>query len=258
MQLRSVEGGALQRIGSAGYLIGALLLVVASLLLPRASDLSNVQAMQRTFAAQAVLLQACALLYAFGYWAVLIGTVGVSRAITAAGAAWADLGRSFALVATALWTLGFALDVAYAAALATWLAAAPAGKPAAYSIVVVLSPLGFGRGLFPLTVIVNGLAFTFLGVGMVQSTVYPRWGGSGGLLLGAAGVLLGIVQTFTGRERALTPFIVLEALTILWLVGVGGWLAWNTRSSRRGAGRTDRKDSAPNQGLEVTTTRTTG
>jgi hypothetical protein len=56
MQSRIVEGDALQRLGSAGYLIGALLLVEGSLLLPCASDLGDVQAMQRTFAGQAILL----------------------------------------------------------------------------------------------------------------------------------------------------------------------------------------------------------
>src|SRR5262249_7417159 len=154
---------------------------VGALLLPRAPDISDIQAMQQTFAAQASLLQACALLAVFGYWAALVGTVGLSRSITSqsadntAGAAWARLTVHFAVMATVLRTIGFAIDVAYAAALVNWQAAPLSGKDAAYGVVVVLSPLGFGRGLFPLMVIANGLVFTFLGLGMVRSILYPRW-----------------------------------------------------------------------------------
>jgi hypothetical protein len=227
--------------------------LVGALLLPRASDISDIQAMQQTFAAQAGLLQACALLEVFGYWAALVGTIGLSRSITAqsaertAGAAWARLGLYFALVATVLWTIGFAIDVAYAAALVNWQAATPAGKDAAYGIVVVLSPLGFGRGLFLLMVLANGLAFSFLGLGMARSILYPRWLSWVATLLGAAGVALGITQTFTGRERSLTLFVVLEAVTILWFAVVGVVMARHAWAPGQGSSRgPDEKDLAPN------------
>jgi hypothetical protein len=248
------QGETLQKLGSAGYIVGALLLVTASLLLPRGSDLSNVQEMQKSFTDQAVLLQVCALLYAFGYWAVMIGTQSLYRSITMAGADWARLGFYFAVVATALWTIGFSIDISYAAALSNWVAAPPAGKAVAYSIVAVLSPLGFGRGLFPLSVIVNGLAFTCLGVGMVRSENYPGWLGWLGLILGVSGMLLGSAQTFTGRERSLTLFVALEAVTILWFMAVGVWMArraWSLRTGGQG------KEMAPHHGGQATTTETT-
>jgi hypothetical protein len=259
------EDNTQQQIGSVGYLVGALLLTLGALLLPRAPDISDIQAMQQTFAQQAGLLQACALLEVFGYWAALVGTVGLSRSISSqsaartAGAAWARLGLYFAVMATVLWTIGFAIVIAYAAALVNWQAAAPAGKDAAYGIVVVLSPLGFGRGLFPLMVIANGLAFTFLGLGMARSIMYPRWLGWVAALLGASGVALGIAQTFTGRERSLTLFIVLEALTILWFALVGVVMsrhAWPPRRDRHGG--SDLKDLPSHRAFEPPPGSTTG
>lgn len=254
----SAEDTAQQQIGSVAYLIGASLLAVGALLLPRAPDISDIQAMQQTFAAQAGLLQACALLEVFGFWAALVGTVGLFRSITAqsaAGAAWVRLGVYFALVATVLWTIGFAIDIAYAAALVRWQAAPPAGKDAAYGIVAVLSPLGLGRGNFPLMVLANGLAFTFLGLGMAHSSLYPRWLGWLAILLGASGLALGIVQTFTGRERSLTLFVVLEALTILWFAVVGVVMARRVWWPGRGS---DEKDPPLSRAFEPPSTGTAG
>jgi hypothetical protein len=44
------------------------MIVIGSLLLPRASYLSDVQAIQKAFGEQATLLQGCALLFTFGFW----------------------------------------------------------------------------------------------------------------------------------------------------------------------------------------------
>ena len=105
-----VKGDALQKMGSAGFIFGAILIAIGSLLLPHAAvPSSNWQEMQKELGEQAVLFQACALLMIFGYWAVMIGTAGVYRSITAAGAAWARVGFYFNLMGTAIWTVGMSL-----------------------------------------------------------------------------------------------------------------------------------------------------
>jgi hypothetical protein len=114
-------------------------------------------------------------------------------------------------------------DVSYPAAAANWLAAPDAGKEAAYIALAAIP--GFTRGLFPMEVIVIWLAFAFLGIGMAHSDVYPRWLGWVGLILGIAGMTLGIFQTFTGRETTLNLFMVLNISTMLWSLVVGIWVA---------------------------------
>lgn len=189
-------------------------------MLPRAADLSDIQAMQSVYGEQATLLQLCALLITFGFWAVLIGTAGVFHSITTTGVAWARLGFYFHLVGIALWTVGMSLDISYPAAIVNWLEAPAETKEMAYSVVAVLSPNGFGRDLFPINVLVNWLAFTFLSIAVVRSAVYPHWIGWGGLSLGSAGLLLGIIMTFTGREAIIDIFIIFMLLNVIW------WLAW--------------------------------
>ena len=127
------------------------------------------------------------------------------------------------LMGTAIWTIGSSLNVSYPAAIVNWQATPADGKDAAYIAVAAIP--GFGRGLFPLEVIINWLAFALLGIGMVQSGVFPRWLGWFGMIMGVAGILLGITQTFTGRESSLILFGVLLYLTILWWVVIGIWVA---------------------------------
>jgi hypothetical protein len=222
---------ALQKLSGTGFIVGSILIVIGSLWLPTI-DLSHVLRAQQQFGEQAVRLQICALLITFGYWAIMLGTAGLYSSITATGSAWARLGFYFHIVGVVLWTLGMSLDVSYSVAIVNWMTSPAAAKEVAYSVVTVLSPAGFGRGLFPMNVMVNWLAFAFLGVGMALSAIYPRWLGWSGLILGMAGVLLGISMTFTGRERLFTPFIILWGFTILWWLMTGIWTAgraWQRR-----------------------------
>jgi hypothetical protein len=185
--------------------------------------------MQKAYGEQASLLQACALLLTFGFLAVMVGTSGIYQSITKDGSAWARLGFYFHLVGVTLWTVGMSLDIAYPAAIVHWLEAPAESKVVAYSVVAMLSPLGFGRGIFPLNLIVNWLAFTSLGVGMARSVVYPHWLGWGEVLLGVSGVALGIVMTFTGREALINVFVAFMMLNLLWWLTCGIWVvrkAW--------------------------------
>jgi hypothetical protein len=217
------KGDPLQRISSLGFIGGAAMVLLGGLLLPRSLGIGNWQQMQSEVGAQAVRLQACALLIMLGYCALVLGTAGLHGAITAGGAAWARLGFYLHLMGTTLWLVGMTLDVSYPAAIRSWLASPAADKAAAYSAVVALP--AFGRGTFPLGVIVMWMSFVFLGLGMAQSAVYPRWLGWVGVILGAGGVSLGISQIFTGREVSLTIFTVLLLLTMLWSLAIGAWVA---------------------------------
>jgi len=224
-----VKGNAQQKLGSAGFIIGALLLTIGGLLLPPSLGVSKWVEEIKQVGEQAMLLQACALLITFGYWGVMIGTLGIYRSIVASGenvsgAAWARVGFYFHLMGTAMWTIGmFVGDVAIPAAAAKWLAAPVADQNAMFGVITAIT--GITRGLFPMEVIVVWLAFAFLGTGMVRSDVYPRWLGWIGLVLGIFGVFLGILQTFNGRESTLGTFMALNISTILWTLITGIWVA---------------------------------
>jgi hypothetical protein len=221
-----VKGDALQRLSSAGFIIGAVLILAGTTWVARI-DLSDPVGAQGRLGEQIPVLQAMALLLTFGWWAVLAGAAGVTGSISVGGAAWARLGFYFLIMGTTLWTLGMSLDVSYAALIASWLAAPAEGKEAAHTVLNTLFPPGggFGRGLFPLNVLSNWLAFALLGTGMIRSAIYPRWLGGTGAVLGASGIAMGIVMTFIGREPIFNVFTILAFLTILWVLLCGLWAA---------------------------------
>jgi hypothetical protein len=220
-----VQGDALQKIGGAGFIVGAILMALGGLLMPYAAkSTSNVREMLTPLGENEFSAQMSSLLMMIGIWAMMVGATGLCRTITVGGAAWARQGSNFILVGTATWTASLASDVATASAVAKWLAAPIEAKEATWSVVAALNAVG--RGLYPSTIIVYWLAYAYLGIAMILSAVYPRWLGWAGLILSMPGVALGVIQIFTERSTTLTlGFAVLSLLTTLWAFVVGIWVA---------------------------------
>ena len=214
-----------QKLSSTGFIIGVLLITIGNVWVTLVGLGDPAEALSK-FSENVQLLQVVALLITLGWWAVLIGVVGVSHSITASGAAWARLGLYFMITGTALWTLGMALDISYANLIANWLSAPEADKEFARDLITIYSPtLGIGRGLFPMNVMSNWLAFGFLSMGMIRSSIYPRWLGWFGFGLGTIGLPMGATMIFTGREAIWNAFSILAFATILWLLALGVWMA---------------------------------
>jgi hypothetical protein len=224
-QQNIVKGDALQKISSAGLIIGAILLVIGNLLMPYTTNpTSSLREMLTPLGAHELQSEISSLLIMMGFLAMMIGMTGVYRSITAGGAAWARLGFYFVLVGTALQTISLSLDVSVASAVAKWLAAPVDGKEAAWSVVAALNAVG--RGIIPMTWIVYWLAFGLLGIGMIRCAVYPRWLGWVGLILSCPVVAVGIIHIFTTRTTTITlTFVALAMLTNLWALAVGIWVA---------------------------------
>jgi len=225
-----VKGDAQQRLGSAGFIIGAILMMIGGSLMPHASTLTgNLQEMLRPLGEQLFKTQFSVLLLIVSNWASMIGVVGVFRSITAigraaSGAAWARLGFYFMLVGTVIYTVALTQDASTASAVTNWLAAPAVDKEAAYSVVAAVNAVG--RGLYPVAIIAYWVPFAFLGIAMLVSAIYPRSLGWTGVVLGSAVIVLGIVQSFTARTTTLTLiFMVLSFLTGLWGLVVGIWVA---------------------------------
>ena len=100
------------------------------------------------------------------------------------------------------------------------------------TLFLIANALGdFNFGLFTLAILANWLALTFLGVGMVLSTVYPKVYGWAIVVLGVATVgAVGIPQGFTGENDTMQVlFAVLSLLSTVWALMVGVWItrrAW--------------------------------
>lgn len=221
-----VKGDTLQKLGSTGFIIGAILLIIFNILLPRISDPSNTQELLTKWGGQEVLVQMSALLLVVGIWGLMIGIVGVYRSIsTGGGAGWVRLGFYGVVVGTTIWTITFALVMATADTAATWIAAPAAGKTAAYGVAAAVYAVN--ETMHTMSVIVYWLALVFLGIGMVLSSVYPRWMGWVVLVLGIVTMATGgVIRVFTGPISTLQMiFATLSILTTIWALVLGIWVA---------------------------------
>ena len=220
-----IKGDVLQRIGSVGFIIGAILLVICHFLIPHSSP-GNPQDLLRPYGQQPGLTTMFALLYAVGFWGLMIGWVGVYRSISTGGAAaWARLGFYGVVVGTTLYTISWALLMATAARAAIWLAAPDAAKIAAVHAAGALYAAFWA--MQAMRIIVYWLALVFLGIGMVLSAVYPRWMGWVVIVLGIVQMVVGgFIPLFGGPPSATSMiFDVLLALTGLWALVIGIWVA---------------------------------
>ena len=220
-----VKGDALQKISSAGFILGAILIAASGLLMPHANaPTSDLQEMLKPLGEHEFLTQLSSLLIAIGFWAVMLGATGVYRSINAGGSAWAQIGFNFILIGTVLWTISLSGDVATASNVSNWLAAPADSKEAAWSAIAALSVSG--RGLLALTWMIYSLGLAFLGMAMIQSDVYPRWLGRLGLIVTIPVTVLGAIQVFVPRSITLTLiFSMLMLLTTLWNLATGIWVA---------------------------------
>ncbi len=232
MQQGIAKGDALSRIAGISFIVGAVLLLVFNALLPRVSDPTNTQAVLQNIAAnRGGVWELYHLLLAAGIWGLMIGVVGVYRSVTTGSAAvWARLGFYGVIVGTTLWSVLFALEgLGLAAVVGEWAKASGADKA---TLFLVASSLGkINLGLFSMTIIAYWLALTFVGIGMVLSTVYPKWLGWAAIVLSVAIVAaVGVPQALTEMTQTLQLlFVILSLLITLWALVLGIWItrkAW--------------------------------
>ncbi|MGD2159152.1 MAG: hypothetical protein PVG32_19905 [Anaerolineales bacterium] len=215
----------LQRISSAGLVIGAVLLVVFNLLYPRPADPSSAQSVLTAMADQKVLTQLSQLMLALGFWGLMIGSAGVHRSITDRGAAWARLGFYGIVGGTAIWSINFGLGLASANAASDWVVASVADKAAAYDVANTF--LTVNSGIYTMSILMFWLALIFLGAGMARNPVYPQWFGWVAVVLGIAMVAIVGIPRFLVENSTSSMFIFagLSLLTTVWFLVVGIWVA---------------------------------
>ena len=224
-QQGNLKGNNQLKLSSGGFIAGAVLIIIGNIWVTLVGLGNPMEALSK-FSENIFLLQTVALLITFGWWAVMIGVIGVSHSITSSGAAWARLGLYFMIMGSTLWTLGMALDISYSNLIINWLSAPDANKEFARNLITIYAPtIGIGRGLFPINVMSNWLAIGFLSIGMLRSSIYPRLWGWAGLILGIIGLPMGVSMVFIGREAIWNLFTVLAFLTTIWLLVLGIWMA---------------------------------
>ena len=220
MSQEKYQGDVLQKIAGLAFIVGGVLTLVFNALFPRADDPSGVTQVLQKLADNETLSQLSFLGIAIGIWALMMGTVGVYRNIsTGGGAAWARMGFYGVIVGTTLFTISSAIGLAAV----DWGAAGSGVNNSLYSIAAALQAASFS--IFDMTVIVFWLALSFMAIGVVLSSAYPKWLGWILLVLSVVIVGIGFPQFFIERsEVADYIFAVPAGLTSVWALIIGIWM----------------------------------
>ena len=124
---------------------------------------------------------------------------------------------------TTLFTISSAIGLAAVTAAVDWGAAGSGVNNSLYSIAAALQAASFS--IFDMTVIVFWLALSFMAIGMVLSSAYPKWLGWILLVLSVVIVGIGFPQFFIERsEVADYIFAVPAGLTSVWALIIGIWM----------------------------------
>ena len=224
MSQEKYQGDVLPKIAGLAFIVGGVLTLVFNALFPRADDPSVVTQVLQKLADNETLSQLSFLGIAIGIWALMMGTVGVYRNIsTGGGAAWARMGFYGVIVGTTLFTISSAIGLAAVTAAVDWGAAGSGVNNSLYSIAAALQAASFS--IFDMTVIVFWLALSFMAIGMVLSSAYPKWLGWILLVLSVVIVGIGFPQFFIERsEVADYIFAVPAGLTSVWALIIGIWM----------------------------------
>jgi hypothetical protein len=201
-----------QRVGGAA-LIAAGVLILTSFGFPRPDDPADHAGFLALLVENAGLTKAIILAVPLGIWALVIGVTAIQSSIAGrAGDAFARIGLYGVLGGTAVITVQFAL----AAGALIEGATADAG-------VVLWAAATYVRSF---GMMVLWLALASVGVGMVTSAVYPAWSGWVPIGLGVAMAGVSLVAIVAGATL-MTAIISggLAALTALWAVSLGIWIA---------------------------------
>ena len=196
------KGDTVQRLGSLGFIVGAvLLIIIATADILRDGGGSSQRVVVGFFGP-------------VGLWGVMLGVAAIYRSITDDGAGWAQTGFYLVIVGTVLWTVHMSLRAGNARAAAD-------GLTDGVAIGVMI------QQVVAMAYLAEWLGIFFLGIGMVRSVVYPKGLGWTALLLGILTFAIGGVPLFFLEKGSFAEVLapVLAGLTTIWVFVVGIWIA---------------------------------
>lgn len=216
---------SLTRMGAVTAVGGALLLLVATLLHPLASDPNDPASAFAEYAQDS--------LWVWSHLGQFLGIAMLAMSLVALAstlesgpaAAWGRVGSTSAAVTIATAAALQAVDgVALKVLVDRWAAASTEARSLAFEAAFVVRQIEIG--LAALLSLASGLTLLVFGLAIVLSRRYPVWLGGLGLVAGLGQVVAGAAQATTGFSgSAMTLSMVASALLLVWGI-LAGVLMW--------------------------------
>lgn len=220
------RGDATQKFSSSALIVGGIFAIVFNILVPRPADPADMQVGLTNMVENFFMFQLGHLMLAFGLWGVMVGAVGIKRAVKGRGEAWVQAGFYGLVLATTLFSITYAITSVEAHQSIQWSLATEAERENLYQMTVTI--IHVGTAMYIMSGLFYWLALLFLGVGMALSKVYPGWLGWSAAVLGIVMVVfVGIPQFLSGAvvTSSMITFAILAGLTTIWFVVTGVWIA---------------------------------
>lgn len=212
-------------MGGTTSIVGAVLLLVGTLLHPSTAQPNNSVAAFTEYAAFQPWV-AVHLLQLFGVVLIMAALVLLARRLTQGPAAeWATLAMTGAIASVAVYGALQAVDgVALKALVDSWVAAPEPDKAAVFQAALAVRHIEIG--LSSIGDMLIGLTAALYGVALWIDGRAPRWLGALALVGGVPTAIAGVVIAYTGfSDLELTLNMVFNGLLLLWMI-VLGLYAW--------------------------------
>ncbi len=219
-----VERGLVQT-GAASGIVGAAVLLVATLLHPLQADPGDSVAAFQEYAADAHWVT-IHLGQFFGVLLMVGGLVALTHTLKEGRRSWiAQLAVFGAISSLATTAVLQAVDgVALKAMVDTWTAAPAPEIAAAFNAALAVRQIEVGMA--SLMAILFGVTVSLYGLAILSSHIYPGWTGWAALIAGPGILAGGLITAHTGFSRtAMTVAMPFNLLVIGWLI-VMGVLMW--------------------------------
>ncbi len=210
------------RIGAMALIVGTVFALVFNIVHGRASDATSTEAQLRLAADKGPWIVIHLGLFV-GVLLITGGLLALARSLDwEAGSAWARFGAAGALISGALFVALMATDGLVLKRVADAWAAGGADRAAVFQLGHLIRETN--AALLSLwTIEFLGGTILLYGLALGESSLYPRWAGQAGVLLGVAGLIDGFAMALGGLTFGTfnVGFTAVSILATIWLFALG-------------------------------------
>ncbi len=223
------------KLGSIGAVAGCLIFMVANVLHPRSSDISNYEAQIHTVANSGIWV-ADHLAFLLGAFLMTAGLLAIGRYLSAdpRSAPWARLADAFALISAAIVAVLIALDgLASKEVHQAAVQAAPSLRGAYLAAADMMEIID--ASVFSIWICTFfGLTFGLYAIATLVGRQFPAWTAYVAGIGASAALVLGVVQGVNGLSKLVTNelFVIAASTLNTWLLGMAVSLIRRNRATK--------------------------
>ena len=222
------EEAVLQRLTAILLVLGGILVLVGTILVPRADDPGAVASVLAAYSGDEGSARVGTLAGSVGIWALVLGFANVHHFIgSGSGAAWGRIGFYGLILGAAGLTAAHAATLGTVEASGDW-AMSPTDSALGAATGLVLA----SQSAFALSSLAFWTAVTFVGFAWTRSAVYETWSAWPLLAIAVASLGFALVRLAVDADKILEAgAAILVGLVAVWAIGSGGWLAYKAWQS---------------------------